>query len=277
MELKRYENAAGVVDTSMLEGDRLTFSLVLQVLGGNCRKILTDHKRALLCYTAPPYPVWVWMPDDAGEAEMEQVRQCIRKEFPPEEGFRFNTKYALAEYLIRRGAEEGEDWAIHTNMLAYDCPRLVEPDRKVDGELVLPKAEDEEILAALLKGVFWDIERFVLTEEELRERARQKIAEGSLYLWNNGEGKPVALCGWKESGRVGPVYTLSEFRRRGYAARVVYEVTKKLMEMGLTPHLYTDGDYAASNRCYQMLGYVQRGRLCNVGLRREKPAEADLG
>ncbi|MCI8349845.1 MAG: GNAT family N-acetyltransferase [Oscillospiraceae bacterium] len=274
MEMKRYENAAGVVDVSMLEQDKLTFALVIQVLEAPCRKILTDHARVLLCYTTPPYPVWAWLPDDAGEDEMEQVRQCILAEFPPEEGFCFNTKYALAEYLIRREAEEGREWVIHTNMLAYDCPGLTPPARPVDGALVLPKPEEQEQVAALLKGSYWDTERIVRTEEELLENARQCIEDKSLYLWKNREGIPVALCGWKGSGRVGPVYTVPAFRRQGYAARMVYEVTEKLMEMGLTPHLYTDADYTASNRCYQMLGYVQRGSLCKVGLREEKPAEA---
>ena len=269
MEMKRYENAAGVVDASMLEQDRLTFALVIQVLETPCQKIITDHARALLCYTAPPYPVWVWMPDDAGKEELERIRQCILAEFPPEEGFCFNTKYSLAEYLIRKEAEEGREWVIHTNMLAYDCLDLIPPTRPVQGALALPVPEEEEQVAALLKGVFWDTERVVMPEGTLREWARQYIAEGSLYLWKNGEGQPVALCGWQESGRVGPVYTVPAFRRQGYAARMVYEVTKKLMGMGLTPHLYTDGDYAASNWCYQMLGYVQRGRLCNVGPREE--------
>lgn len=262
----RYENAANVVNTALLEPDKLTFSLLIQVLGTPCRKILTDHARVILCYTAPPYPVWVWVPDDAKEEELEQVRQCIRIEFPPEEGFCFTTKCALAEYLIRKEREEGREWATQINMLAYDCPRLLPPERRVDGALALPTLEETERVAELLKGFLWDAERVTMTEEQLRENARRRILSGRLYLWKNGEGTPVALCGWKEKGRVRPLYTAPAFRRKGYAARMLYEVTEKLMQMGFSPYLYTDADDAASNHCCRMLGYVQRSSLCQVGL-----------
>ena len=28
--------------------------------------------------------------------------------------------------------------------------------------------------------------------------------------------------------------------------------------------LYTDADYAASNACYEKIGYVLRGKLCTI-------------
>jgi len=37
--------------------------------------------------------------------------------------------------------------------------------------------------------------------------------------------------------------------------------------MGLTPMLYTDAEYPASNACYQKIGYALRGALCTLGAR----------
>ena len=61
------------------------------------------------------------------------------------------------------------------------------------------------------------------------------------------------------------VYTRPEFRRRHYAQNLVYQVTKQIRETGRAPMLYPDADYAASNACYEKIGYVLRGRLCTIG------------
>ena len=45
---------------------------------------------------------------------------------------------------------------------------------------------------------------------------------------------------------------------------MVYEVTRIIADSGLTPMLYTDADYAASNACYEKIGYILRGKLCSI-------------
>jgi predicted GNAT family acetyltransferase len=45
---------------------------------------------------------------------------------------------------------------------------------------------------------------------------------------------------------------------------MVYEVSRIAADSGLTPMLYTDADYAASNACYEKIGYVLRGKLCMI-------------
>lgn len=61
------------------------------------------------------------------------------------------------------------------------------------------------------------------------------------------------------------VFTRPEFRRKHYAQNLVYQVTKLARDAGYIPMLYTDADYAASNACYEKIGYVLRGRLCTIG------------
>ena len=46
---------------------------------------------------------------------------------------------------------------------------------------------------------------------------------------------------------------------------LVYQVTKIVEDAGYTPMLYTNADYAASNACYEKIGYVLRGKLCTLG------------
>ena len=61
------------------------------------------------------------------------------------------------------------------------------------------------------------------------------------------------------------MYTRGEYRRRHYAENLVYQVSKMAKDAGYMPMLYTDADYAASNACYEKIGYVLRGKLCTIG------------
>ena len=41
-------------------------------------------------------------------------------------------------------------------------------------------------------------------------------------------------------------------------------VKKELLSNDITPILYTNGNYIASNECYRKIGFEQVGRICNI-------------
>ena len=61
------------------------------------------------------------------------------------------------------------------------------------------------------------------------------------------------------------MYTKPEHRRGHYAENLVSKVSQIAAAEGLTPMLYTDADYIASNACYEKIGYIRRGELCTIG------------
>ncbi|MBR4728022.1 MAG: GNAT family N-acetyltransferase [Clostridia bacterium] len=78
----------------------------------------------------------------------------------------------------------------------------------------------------------------------------------------------MASCRYHPNGglaSISLVYTRPADRRKHYAENLVYQVTMKAKEAGYVPMLYTDADYAASNACYEKIGYVLRGKLCSIG------------
>ena len=105
---------------------------------------------------------------------------------------------------------------------------------------------------------------FLSATEDLRsaEIVRDSIKRGSYYLLEV-ESKPVSLGGFsasvevlgKKVGRVGPIYTPIEFRRRGYATVITTYLTRILLTEGAIPTLYTQVDNSTSNKIYQNLGY----------------------
>jgi hypothetical protein len=88
------------------------------------------------------------------------------------------------------------------------------------------------------------------------ETARDRVEHGRFLLWE--DGKPVSLAGFRTAGtvgRVGPVWTPPEHRRRGYAAAVTTAATQAILDAGATAVLYTDLANPTSNGVYARLGY----------------------
>jgi predicted GNAT family acetyltransferase len=88
-----------------------------------------------------------------------------------------------------------------------------------------------------------------------------------VYLWEE-DNAPVSLAGYGgptlHSMRVGPVYTPTERRGKGYASACVAALSQYLLDEGrLFCTLFTDLSNATSNHIYQAIGYQP---VCDVDL-----------
>ena len=255
-------------DYKILEKDKYTFFVLSRIIGGECKLLLTDHERLIICFTSNPYPVWIWTPDDVTKEEKEKAYELIKENGLFSEGHTFNLKYDLADYFISRALKETMALSIKTNMFAYDCPNPIEPHVQADGELHRCVAEDLNEMVEFMD--FFHRETGVDQDsiEAYRRKAEEAIRSGNHFLWRNAEGRNVAICNFRPNGDlagVGLVYTREECRRKHYAENLVYQVTKIAKDAGYVPMLYTDADYVASNACYEKIGYILRGKLCTIG------------
>lgn len=255
-------------DLELLEGDKYTFAVLSRILKGTCRLILTDHKRLIICHSADPYPVWIWTPDDISAEEKKRAWQAVTRSCPLTEGYRINLKYELAEFFLARSKKQGVDAAITVNMFAYDCPVPVMPEHKADGHIYLCTREDLEEAADTVRLFQEEVGMDQCDKEGYLNKARALIENRRLFFWKDDGGRTVARCHYLPDGDLASVcgvYTFPAYRRKHYAQNLVYQVTKIVEGTGAMPMLYTDADYAASNACYEKIGYVMKGRLCTVG------------
>lgn len=92
-----------------------------------------------------------------------------------------------------------------------------------------------------------------------REDVARRIAEGTVWLWEDAAGTPVHLTAASlpvdAMSRIGPVLTPREHRGRGYAARAVAEVARRRTEEGSRVSLFADRANATSNALYARLGF----------------------
>lgn len=93
-----------------------------------------------------------------------------------------------------------------------------------------------------------------LTEEAMLRR----IEQHQVWWWEDG-GVPVHVTGIHPPAfgavRLGPVYTPTEHRGRGYAANAVAQLSRRVLGAGDVPCLFTDEANPVSNRLYANLGY----------------------
>ena len=255
-------------DYKLLETDKYTFFVLKRIMGGACKLLLSDHERLILCFTGQPFPVWIWTADDASEEEMEQAYRLAKENDLLDGKHHFNIKYSLAEYFIRRAAEDGSELKIITNMFAYDCLDPVRPDTEADGGIYRCEMKDLDELVDFLDSFHKELSIDQKDISGYREDAVEFIQTGNMYLWKDAQGYSVASCKYAPTGdmaSINLVFTRPAYRRKHYAENLVYQVTMKVKEAGYVPMLYTDADYVASNACYEKIGYVLRGKLCTIG------------
>lgn len=105
----------------------------------------------------------------------------------------------------------------------------------------------------------FSLETFGDLESDIERILDLQIKRQDLYVWC--DRKPVSMVAGRLSqpggGRIGPVYTPAEFRRRGYATACVAAVSQMLLERGAQRCcLFTDITNPTSNHIYQTIGYA---------------------
>ena len=264
----KMDNFVDERDFELLAQDKYTFSVLSRIIRGECEIRLTDHERMIICFTGQPYPVWIWTPDGASEDEFERAYQLAKELNVMDGEHRFNIKYELAEYFMDRAKKDGLDLKITTNLFAYDCPSPIAPSSVVDGKIHQCTKEDFDIMVDFFDMFHEAVGIDKESRETYRTYAENDIGKGSLYVWETEDGEYASSCNWhpvQDMASIGLVYTRDEYRRRHYAEHLVYQVTKIAQEAGYLPMLYTDADYVASNKCYEKIGYILRGKLCTIG------------
>lgn len=248
--------------------ERITYSVLESIVKGPCQEILTDRKDVMICLSAPPYPVWVFCRDEGDGEAVREIAACLRARFPLEAGHRYN----LSESLLARLCAADAAFAgarVQMRLLSYRLDRLAGAAHPCDGRMTPARMDELETLACLHQAASLEMEHREFPLERCRERVRESIEAGGLFLWRDGCGETVCMtCRHDDApfSRLALVYTLPGYRRRGYAANLVHGVAQSILDDGLTPILYADADYAASNVCYRKLGFYEVGSVCTVGM-----------
>ncbi len=106
---------------------------------------------------------------------------------------------------------------------------------------------------------------------ETEETMLRRIEAGRVWFWTDESGVPAHLSAMNApafgAARIGPVYTPKEHRDQGYAGNTVAALSRRILDSGAVPCLYTDQANPASNALYAALGYRPVVDMVNVLVR----------
>jgi RimJ/RimL family protein N-acetyltransferase len=152
-------------------------------------------------------------------------------------------------------AERGLRPEVETALRLYRLGELTPIEPVPSGAARIAGAPDRKLLARRLTEFGAETHE---APEQPEQQADARIGYGGAVLWDDGGPVALACCSVPAFGvsRIGPVYTPSELRRRGYAGAVTEAAVRRSWELG-ADHvvLFTDLANPTSNALYQRLGF----------------------
>lgn len=182
------------------------------------------------------------------------------------------TAQVVADEAARLTGRRAE---VHEHTRLFELGELVEP-APVPGRLRAATPDDAALALAWFNAFAADA-----AEQAGRSRATsferhdladmlQRIQQRRVWLWEDEAGETVHLTGHGLPAygvaRIGPVYTPSRHRGRGYASAGVAAVSRRLRAEGARVCLFTDQANPTSNKIYEALGFRRVVDMANLVL-----------
>ena len=182
----------------------------------------------------------------------------------------------LATELARR---TGRRVRVHEHTRLHVLTRLVEPKVAPDGLARVAVPADAPLALSWFRAFHADaaeqagrLEPEPAAEQFDEADMEARIAEGRIWLWEDGLGTPVSLVGFNAPSfgvaRVGPVYTPGAHRGHGYASMLTAHVSRVLRDTGARVCLFTDQANPTSNKIYAAIGYEPVIDMANLVISR---------
>ena len=251
--------------------DQYKFSLVKQNLASAEVLLYSDDENYLLCRGNEKYPTWVWTKDHLSKDKYLEVMESMKYYLTNREKDKFTCKKEFYDFLVQENYTylNLEDYF---EMGFLRCYQVKEP-KTCDGYLDHALESDLDLLAQYWYQSNQEMGVETKTYEEAYEEMKDLYLDDTFYVWRNSKHEVVSMACYRvteDVAKVGHVFTSKEERGKGYAANLVYALTKLLLEYNYVPLLYTDLHYPASNKAYQNVGYEDEGMLVNFSCSKVK-------
>ena len=97
----------------LIEGN-ITYSVLYRILQKNCTDIFYNGESVIICYSNPPYPIWVWCKDASNTNDILSIAECIKSNYPLEKNYNVIMSYDVFAELRRLDAYF-ENVTVHFN------------------------------------------------------------------------------------------------------------------------------------------------------------------
>jgi len=236
--------------------DAMAFSVMETILNDSLKypepKVFSNGKDCAIVNSDPEHAVIVWTTDSF--KEKDQLYEFVKKEFAANTPFKIMSKRNFYDYLVE--TRQIPELSVQT-LGVYTCPQL--NDVQYIGHPDQAKAGEVEQIARMIVGFGRETGENPQAElADYMENAQKYTSDPNYLVWRDTNEKIVAIAHKRTGGtyaRIGEVFTLPEARGKSYAKMLVHHLTSLSLKKGQKIMLFTDYDYAPSNKCYQAIGY----------------------
>jgi len=271
--MKKIDRNNKIFESEAYKRDRNQFHIIELNLAFQSPLLYSDEDNYVICCGQKGKPIWIWTVDKIERNVMKEVAEVLEEQFLNDTTIcKFTAKRDFYSFLKETGYPYLND-EDYFEMGSLECCKVKQP-RICDGYSEKAVAEDIDTLAK-----YWYEDNkemnpaLPITLQQAYEEIKSMIASDHLWIWRNSSEKVVSMVHYGIAGnqvKLSHVYTPEEERRKGYAANLIHDVTKLLLESHLNPLLYTDYHYIASNKAYKNAGYVETGVLINFSCSKKK-------
>ena len=253
--------------------DKLLFVIFEKKINNENAKIMSDEENYIITNESEERAPWIWSKDNFDRNKLKEIEKLIRL-YLVKDKMTFTCKKELYDALLEDNFEL-IDKSDYFEMGFMKCTKLKDTKQN-DGRLDKAKKEERELIAKYIYEFDNSMDESVknnipTTKEELRQyyldEADKEINGEDFYVLRNSKDKIVCMAHYKTNidgtAKLGLVYTPMEERGKGYAAKIVHDMTGILLDKGFIPVLYTDQNYPNSNKAYLNAGYENGGTLVN--------------
>lgn len=263
--MKKIDRNSSIFSSDEYKKDRNQFHIIELSLYSQDLLLYSDEENYLICRGQVGRPVWVWTVEGINKNTMNEVAELITEQYLTEgTKCKLTAKREFYTFLKEVGYPYLND--DYFEMGSLECRQVKQP-RKCDGYSKKAVIDD---IGILVKYWYDDNQEMnplaPITLKQAEEEIKAMLETDNLWVWRNAQDKIVCMVHYRIVGsqvKLSHVYTPKEERRKGYAANLIHDVTKMLLEMNLEPLLYTDYHYIASNQAYKNAGYEETGVLIN--------------
>lgn len=169
-------------DYKLLESDKLKFAVLRKIIADECKVLLSDHEKIILCFSKHPYPAWIWTADNLSNNEKEDFYKIIIEALPFKDNYLYVMKSDFANYFINRAKDDNKKLTVKKNMFAYECVTPIKPKNISDGFLYKCTMQDVDELVELIDLFRKEINSDIATLEEYRQNAIDGIKNERFFF-----------------------------------------------------------------------------------------------
>lgn len=241
---------------------------LMEVIKQSPQLLISDEKNFIVGMSAPDLPAWIWTVDHISDAALLELCDYYYDQFSSGESVHFVAKPAIASRLFKRFMDEKNAVLKYINMESYECPILI-PAKNTSVIPVKPDEGDIKEISACLQGFTMDCFGIELKQADCLKDAQNFVSKAKSFVIKENNHVVALACSARETQKhvaINHVYTRPAYRCHGFAAVLVANISRLILNEGKIPLLYTDLSNPASNKAYKNIGFVERGKVDEITL-----------